>query len=291
MTLHGPVLVGTDLSVAAEEALRQGAELASGLSSTLFVCHVIPELLPDISLFAEYRRANLQIEDSVLAKARIAVQEQLDAVLKTPGASVEVALEYGTPHVGLLLAADEKGAGVIVVGPGATALDVTRHASGAVVAARRSPHGPVVGATDFSDPSMPALQFAASEARRRGVRLHLLHAFDLDVFAEHRAPAMAVPYLQGKSWVALEGLDKLQAIAARRLEELLRDAGAPGEVAVLPGSGAEVIVQYAEAIGAELVVVGTHGRSGFTRLTLGSTAASVVERAPCSVLVVRLAAA
>jgi nucleotide-binding universal stress UspA family protein len=36
------------------------------------------------------------------------------------------------------------------------------------------------------------------------------------------------------------------------------------------------------------VVVGTHGRSGFKRLTLGSTAAAVIEQAPCSVLVVRL---
>ena len=40
----------------------------------------------------------------------------------------------------------------------------------------------------------------------------------------------------------------------------------------------------------ELVVVGTHGRTGLVRLTLGSTAEQVLERAPCSVLVVRLAA-
>jgi nucleotide-binding universal stress UspA family protein len=199
MTLHGPVLVGTDLSAAAEGALREGAQLANGLSSTLFVCHVIPELLPDLTLFAEFRRAHGQVEQSVLAKAREAVQAQLDTVLKPTKATPEVTLEYGTPHVGLLSAAQEKSAGTIAVGPGATALDVVRHASGAVLVARRSPHGPVVGATDFSDPSMPALQVAASEARRRSVPLHLLHAFDLDVFAERRAPAAAMPYLQGKS--------------------------------------------------------------------------------------------
>jgi nucleotide-binding universal stress UspA family protein len=291
MTLRGPVLVGTDLSAAAEEALRQGAQLADDLSSTLLVCHVIPVLLPDITLFADFRRAHGQIEDSILVKARDAVQQQLDAVLKTRGARVEVALEYGTPHVGLLSTAEQKGAGVIAVGPGATALDVVRHAAGAVLVTRPSPHGPVVGATDFSDPSMPALHVAASEAQRRGVPLHLLHAFDLDVFAERRAPATAMPYLDGKSWIALEGLDELRATAKRRLDELLRDAGVPGEVALVTGSGVEVIVQHAETIGAELVVLGTHGRSAFKRLTLGSTAASVVERAPCSVLVVRLAAA
>jgi nucleotide-binding universal stress UspA family protein len=291
MALRGPVLVGTDLSAAAEEALRQGAPLARGLSSTLFVCHVIPELLPEGAFFAEFRRAHAQVKDSILARAREAVQSQLDTVLKTTNAAAEVTLEYGTPHVGLLSAAEEKGAGVIVLGPGSTALDVVRHASCAVLVARRSSPGPVVGATDFSDPSMPALQTAAAEARRRGAPLHLLHAFDLDVFTERRAPATAMPYLQGKSWIALEGLDELRAAATRRLEELLREAGVPGEVAVLTGSGMQVIVEYAETIGAQLVVVGTHGRSGFKRLTLGSTAASVVERAPCSVLVVRLATA
>jgi nucleotide-binding universal stress UspA family protein len=292
MTLSGPVLVGTNLSPTAEEPLHQGVQLAAALGSKLLVCHVIPELLPHGALFAEFRRAHAQVEPSIFAKAREAVQEQFNRVFKTPNAPLaEITLAHGTPHVGLLSAAEENGADVIVVGPGTAAIEVVRHAPGAVLVARRSPRGPVVGATDFSDPSLPALQVAASEARRRGVPLHLLHAFDMEIFAERRAPATAMPYLQGKSWIALEGLDELRTTAKRRLEELLRDAGVPGEVPVLTGSGPEVIVQYAETISAELVVVGTHGRSGFKRLTLGSTAASVVERAPCSVLVVRLAAA
>jgi nucleotide-binding universal stress UspA family protein len=290
MTLDGPVLVGTDLSPDADEALRQGAALADALNSKLLVCHVIPELLPDATSFAEFRRVHPQAEQSIVAKARAAVQDQLDAVLKS-NATLEVTLEYGTPHVGLLSAAEEKGAGVIVVAPGAAALDVVRHASSAVLVARRSPHGPIIGATDFSEPSFPPLQVAASEARRRAAPLHLLHAFDLDIFAERRAPAAAMPYLQDKSWIALEGLDELRAAAKQRLEEFLRDTGLDGEVAVLPGSAAEVIVDYAETVGAELLVAGTHGRSGFKRLALGSTAASLTERAPCSVLVVRLAKA
>jgi nucleotide-binding universal stress UspA family protein len=48
------------------------------------------------------------------------------------------------------------------------------------------------------------------------------------------------------------------------------------------------IVQAAEAAGAEVVVVGTHGRSGLARMTLGSTAEAVIDSAPCSVLVVRV---
>ena len=66
MTLRGPVLVGTDLSTAADEALRQGAWLATDLASRLLVCHVIPELIPDGSVFTEFRHTNVNVGDSVV---------------------------------------------------------------------------------------------------------------------------------------------------------------------------------------------------------------------------------
>ena len=288
MPLGGPVLVGTDLTEAAEEALRAAAELARALGSRLVVCHVVPELWPEGSFFDQFRRANRHARDSVLADARLAVQAHLDSVLTDPHAEgVDIVLETGTPHVGLLRQADRIGAGVVVVWPGSAATEVVRHAATVVLVARRSPRGPVIGASDFSDPSLPALHLAAVEARRRGAPLHLFHAFDIAPFAERRPPAAAMPYLQGKSWIALEGLDELQAIAKGRLEEALRESGLPGETVVISGSATDAIVRYAESVAAGLVVVGTHGRSGLERLTLGSTAAGVVDRAPCSVLVVR----
>ena len=289
MLLRGPVLVGTDLSEAAEDALRAGAELARALNSRLVLCHVIPELLPDGSLFDEFRRANLHARDSILGRARLAIQDQLDAVLTEPGdLRVDVVLESGTPHAGLLRQAQNVGAGVVVVWPGPATIDVVRHAATPVLVVRRSPRGPVVGTSDFSDPSLPALRVAAEEARRRGAALHLLHALDIGPFAQRQPPEAAMPYLQDTSWIALAGLDELRTRAKQRLEEALQQSGVSGATALLPGSATDVIVRYAESVGAELVVVGTHGRSGFERLTLGSTAASVIEHAPCSVLVVRL---
>jgi nucleotide-binding universal stress UspA family protein len=246
-------------------------------------------LLPDGSLFDEFRRANLQVHDSILAKARLAVQAQLDSVLPDFDVdAIEVVFETGTPHVGILRQAARVGAGVVVVRPGSAAIEIVRHATTTVLVVRPSPHGPVVGTTDFSDPSLPAFHAAADEARRRGMPLHLLHALDLAPFAEHNPPEAAIPYLQGKSWIALEGLDELQSRATRRLEETLQATRLRGESVVVRGSAPDVIVRYAESVGAELVVVGTHGRSGLTRLLLGSTAAYVIGHAPCSVLVVRL---
>jgi nucleotide-binding universal stress UspA family protein len=288
MTLHGPVLVGTDLSPEADEALRQGARLATAFGSTLFVCHVVPELIPDGSVFTEFRRANLEVEGSLFATARAAVEQQVNNVLSADTSEVEVILESGTPHVGLLTQVEATRAGVVVAAPGSVTLDVVRHASTAVLIARRSPHGPVVAATDFSDPSLPALHTAASEARRRGSPLHLLHAFDGGLFTLGQAPVAAMPYLAGSSPIALEGLDNLRTLAKQRLDETLREVDQQGDTAVITGFARDVIVQYAESVKAELIVVGTHGRSGLGRLTLGSTAALVIDSAPCAVLVVRL---
>jgi universal stress protein A len=97
-----------------------------------------------------------------------------------------------------------------------------------------------------------------------------------------------MPYLADSSPIALEGLDDLQAVAKQRLDATLRDIDLPGETAVIAGFAKDVIVQYAESVHAALIVVGTQGRSGLARLTLGSTAAAVIESGPCAVLVVRL---
>jgi nucleotide-binding universal stress UspA family protein len=290
MTLRGPVLVGTDLSELSEEALRQAAQLAEALGDKLIVCHIIPELVPDDALFADFRGMHRSLQETVHGKARAAVQAQMDSVLGDARSGRDVLIESGTPHAGLLAQSEHTRAGVVVVGPGSVGLNVVRHATSAVMVARRSPKGPVIAATDFSDPSLPGLELAAFEARRRNAALHLLHAFDIGLFAlgTATAPEAALPYLAGSSPIALEGLDELRAVAKERLLRMLEQAGLPGEAVVLPGPAAHVIVRYAESMAAELVVVGTHGRSGLARLTLGSTAAAVIESAPCSVLAFRL---
>ena len=288
--LHGPVLVGTDLSRGADEALRQGARLAGDLGAPLIVCHVIPELAPVAMLFPQWRALDPSVGEAMAGKARDAVGRQIEAACgSVAGSDVRVVLETGTAHVGLLTQAEAVAAGLIVVGPGRVAGDVVRHAAVPVLVARPSPSGVVVGATDFSDLALPALHAAADEARRRGSALHLIHVLDLDAYTMAGVPTAALPYMEGRSAMALEGVDEFSAAAALRLKETLREFDIAGETAVVQGRAAAAIVGYAESVTAEVVVVGTHGHSGLTRLTLGSTAAAVLEAAPCSVLVVRVA--
>jgi len=75
---------------------------------------------------------------------------------------------------------------------------------------------------------------------------------------------------------------------AGRVEKELRDAGLSTESRVVKGDPRDVLVDAARSINADLLVVGSHGRTGLAKLVLGSVAAHVVTHAPCSVLVVKM---
>jgi len=85
---------------------------------------------------------------------------------------------------------------------------------------------------------------------------------------------------QQRQW--LEGL-------VARAESTLREAGFSTEGRVLAGDPREVLVQVAQSERADLLVVGSRGRTGITKLMLGSVSSHVVTHAPCSVLVVKQA--
>lgn len=118
-------------------------------------------------------------------------------------------------------------------------------------------------ATDFSPASEPAAQVARDYARRLGARAHLVHvATDGDADAAPRLTGLAATF-----------------------------APAPTVTRVLAGrTPAAAIVAYAREHGIGLIVLGTHGRTGMSRVLLGSVAERVVRTAPCPVLTVSPAA-
>lgn len=118
----------------------------------------------------------------------------------------------------------------------------------------------VLVAVDFSEASERALGVAREYAVAFGARLHLLHV----------VPPTTDPVPQ----------PRLEALAAGL-------AGAvPVTTAVASGLPAAQIVRYAARNGIDLIVLGTHGRTGFSRALLGSVAEAVVRTAPCPVLTV-----
>jgi nucleotide-binding universal stress UspA family protein len=138
----------------------------------------------------------------------------------------------------------------------------------------------ILVATDFADASAAALELAAELARRFGATLTLFHA--------HQVPA----YLQPDALVDIPAtlLDELERSNVAELERMAArttaSSGVPIEIRHAIGPPADEICRAAEALGADLVVLGTHGRSGLRHLILGSVADRVVRKARAPVLTV-----
>ncbi|OFW13409.1 MAG: hypothetical protein A3H29_16795 [Acidobacteria bacterium RIFCSPLOWO2_02_FULL_67_21] len=130
----------------------------------------------------------------------------------------------------------------------------------------------VLAPIDFSDPSRTALDVAARLARHTGAALHVLHAED---------PLMAEAARQG-------GID-LRADTEEELGRFI--ASTPSAAALAPakhvaiGPPVDVILSAARTLGADLIVVGSHGMSGAERLVFGSTTEGILRNAGVSVLV------
>lgn len=145
-------------------------------------------------------------------------------------------------------------------------------------------HKKILLPIDFSECSKPALEYAARLARDISADLHLLHVWELpdfvprvmpgEGFLDHRALGDLVERR------AREALDAF-VLQAERREIPITSA------ALAIGVPSRTIVEAAAVGGYDLLVVGTHGRTGFSHVMLGSVAERIVRHAPCPVLTVR----
>ena len=140
---------------------------------------------------------------------------------------------------------------------------------------------------DFSESGQPALALAASMARTFHASIDLLHVWQPPPLIPF--PVVIVPSAAESTPINMEELARTTAGAQmKQLVERLRDQGVTevhSRVAV--GSPAHEIVDLAELGHFDLVVMGTHGRTGVVHAVLGSVAEKVVRRSKCPVLTVR----
>jgi nucleotide-binding universal stress UspA family protein len=132
---------------------------------------------------------------------------------------------------------------------------------------------------DFSAHAERALDYACELASKVGATVRLVHAVATP--PSGLQVALSEGILEGLVKEHREALDKL--VAARQ-GSVTASFGA-GTVEV--GDPRDAIVATAAAVKADLIVMGTHGRRGLSRVVMGSVAEDVVRHAPCPVLVVR----
>jgi nucleotide-binding universal stress UspA family protein len=129
--------------------------------------------------------------------------------------------------------------------------------------------------TDFSDRSRPAFELACSLARDHGAEVVVLHVAPLPLLMPMNGVLVPTP------------VD--QAECARPQLEQVRPADPRVKVVhrLAEGSPADEILAAATDLPADLIVMGTHGRGGLSRVLMGSVAETVLRKAPCPVLTVK----
>lgn len=140
----------------------------------------------------------------------------------------------------------------------------------------------IVVPTDFSEFSSHAVRYGCEFARRFSAELHLVNVVE-DIYPLVPEPGMMLP-------AAGEYLADLQKSAEKAIAALPPDGWGDGLTVVrtvLVGTPFLEIVRYAREQDADLIVIGTHGRSGLVHVLMGSVAEKVVRKSPCPVLTVR----
>jgi nucleotide-binding universal stress UspA family protein len=287
------VLIASDLSEASDFAVQQGARMAAG--GAVAVCHVMPEPATHALLAQDYE-VDLQKQLAVQPKIGEALRGQWARLVSSELAlDPELFIEQGSSYEQILGRAEQWQAELIVVGThgrkglkrlllGSVADQVVRAAHCPVLVARAPREGAILAATDFADPALPAIEAAAAEASRRGRKLVVMHAM------ESPREGDAAMGLLG----ALPALDTPETRAARRalasqiINTALTRLHVKGEIVIGEDDVLAETLRLADSLPAELIVVGTHGRTGLSRVVLGSRSSEVIEKAPCSVLVTRL---
>lgn len=142
------------------------------------------------------------------------------------------------------------------------------------------PFNTIVFATDFSDSSGPAADYAITLAKLTGAHLHVLHVInELDEHQRVMIPKEAFEILK----------KEIETQAVKELDRFCREQAAALSTTThaVVGQAFQVILKMSEDLNADLIVMGTHGRTGVEHVIVGSTAERVVRRSRVPVLTVR----
>jgi nucleotide-binding universal stress UspA family protein len=282
------ILCATDFSPSSEQAVRVAARIAKERGSALVIAHVLH--IPSLAFGGELTYAPPVVRD-LMAQA----QRRLDDVVRQASEAgvehVTPKLLNGSPWAEIVTLLRESGSDLCVMGThgrtgvarmllGSVAEKVVRHAPCSVLVVGREgeakPFAHALVPTDFSESAELAIDLAAQIVRPEG-RVSLLHVVELPVSYTGEVAGMALD-------------SDLDDRAAAALERSAARIGGKVRVTATTQTGYPV-PQTLEALtrdaSIDLVVMGSHGRTGITRALVGSVAETVVRHARCPVLVVR----
>ena len=277
------ILVATDFSVRSDRALRRATMVARKLNAHITLLHVVDVDQPR----------------SLITADQAAASEVLDKLTRTisevDGIGADWLIEVDDVHAGILAAAEDEDADLIVIGPhrsrlsdvfvGTTAERVVRRSTRPLLVAVEVPsahHHNAMLALDFDEAS----KSAAAKALAMGVFDHtevvVMHAFDTP--AENYMKRALKPSVEIAEYVASEG-----RTARHEMGQLLAELKLPPTaltVASIKGSPSRTILEAAKRMKSDLIVLGTNQRNGFERALIGSVTADVIRDSHRDVLII-----
>lgn len=278
------IVVATDLSHRSDRAALRGALVAHASGAELHLLHVIDEDQPRALIEAARGAA-----DAHLA-------EQSRSIAAVNGIECRTKVIVGGTFVAIIRTAKDLDADLLLIGPhrrsllkdifvGTTAERAIRTSSMPVLmvnAEEIAPYGRVLVAVDLSAPSATAIRALAKLELAKGASISVFHAFEVTETSLIQRPTIPADEVERR-------LPFVQAAADRALAEFLVGLPIEGErriAQLVDASVPETIHSVAAGWAADLIVVGTRGRTGLPRLYFGSTALGVLRSAKIDVLTV-----
>lgn len=285
------VLIAIDSSEASEAVIQEMIARRWPAGSSALVVNTID--------FTYAYSLTPEVMDALQEGAKILVSRAAGK-LKAAGIDAQAIVLAGNPRAAIVEQAVEWKADHIVLGAhgtgalqrlllGSVSLGVLRHAPCSVEIVRPGAHtGKVLVAVDGSLCSQRVAEVAAGIRWREGTQVRVLTAVELHLGflrAAFEIPALDPSNLEKEKEEAMRRAQD----AVRQAVEVLSAAGiqASESISVLQEPPKQTILREAAEWGADLIVVGSHGRGAMDRLLIGSTSEGVATHAACSVLVVR----
>jgi nucleotide-binding universal stress UspA family protein len=292
------VLLAYDGSAAADEAVTLATTVDWPSDSTIRVVGVVepPLVLPGAPWAGASLAAVPEVDAQLVAHLEAAVTEAVRR-LRATKAAVEGAVQRGRPATVLVDEAGTFGADLVVAGSrghgeiatlvlGSVSAEIVDHAPCPVLVARRPSLERILFATDGSETSAAAESILLAWPLFTGVAIRVLSVANVvEPWHTGIAPTMYRQVVDAYSKDLEESKAQHRRIASEAAERIAT-AGRTVDQRIATGDAATAIVAAADEFGADLVVLGSRGQTGLTRMVLGSTARNVLHGSHASVLIV-----